>query len=73
MRPAAALADRLGLPVGDSDLLDQALVHSSWLHEHPDAAAGHNERLEFLGDAVVNLAISDGAVRAPIRPTTRGS
>jgi len=33
-------------------------VHSSWLHEHPDAARGHNERLEHLGDAVVNLAIS---------------
>ena len=64
MRPAAALADRLGLPVGDSDLVAQALVHTSWLHEHPDAAAGHNERLEFLGDAVVNLAISDGLFAA---------
>ncbi len=59
MRPAAAVAARLGLPVSDLDLLDQALVHSSWLHEHPDAARGHNERLEFLGDAVVNLAISE--------------
>jgi ribonuclease-3 len=59
MRPAAAVAARLGLPVRDLDLLDQALVHSSWLHEHPDAARGHNERLEFLGDAVVNLAISE--------------
>jgi ribonuclease-3 len=64
VRPAAALADRLGLPVGDSDLVAQALVHTSWLHEHPDAAAGHNERLEFLGDAVVNLAISDGLFAA---------
>jgi ribonuclease-3 len=59
VRPAAALAERLGLPVGDSDLIEQALVHTSWLHEHPDAAAGHNERLEFLGDAVVNLAFSE--------------
>jgi ribonuclease-3 len=58
MRPAAAVAARLGLPVRDLDLLDQALVHSSWLHEHPDAARGHNERLEFLGDAVVDLVIS---------------
>jgi ribonuclease-3 len=58
VRPAAALAERLGLAVGDSALIEQALVHSSWLHEHPDAAPGHNERLEFLGDAVVNLAIS---------------
>ena len=59
MRPAEAVAARIGLPVRDLDLLDQALVHSSWHHEHRDATVGHNERLEFLGDAVVNLAISD--------------
>jgi ribonuclease-3 len=59
MGPAATAAARLGLPVRDLDLLDQALVHSSWLHEHPDEAAGHNERLEFLGDAAVNLAVSE--------------
>ena len=64
MRPAAALAERLGLPVGESDLLEQALVHTSWLHEHPDAHTGHNERLEFLGDAVVNLAISEALFAA---------
>ena len=64
MRPADALAERLGLPVGESDLLAQALVHTSWLHEHPDSAAGHNERLEFLGDAVVNLAISEALFAA---------
>ncbi len=63
MHPADALAERLGLPVRDRDLLAQALVHSSWLHEHPDAARGHNERLEFLGDAVVNLAVSEALYR----------
>jgi ribonuclease-3 len=57
--PAAVLAERLNLPVRDLELLEQALVHSSWLHEHRDAARGHNERLEFLGDVVVNLAISE--------------
>jgi ribonuclease III len=55
---ADALAERLGLPIRDRALLAQALTHSSWLHEHPGGAAGHNERLEFLGDAVVSLAIS---------------
>jgi ribonuclease-3 len=55
---AATLAGRLGLDIRDPGLLHQALVHSSYLHEHPDAAVTHNERLEFLGDAVVNLAIS---------------
>ncbi len=59
MRPARAFADRLGLPVRDIGLLEQALVHASWLHEHPEDAPGHNERLEFLGDAVVNLIISE--------------
>ena len=59
VRPARAFADRLGLPVRDLGLLEQALVHASWLHEHPEDAPGHNERLEFLGDAVVNLIISE--------------
>jgi len=56
---ADLLAEQLGLPVRDRRLLAQALTHTSWLHEHPGEAAGHNERLEFLGDAVVNLAITE--------------
>ncbi len=64
MRSAAALAERLGLPVRDLDLLEQALVHSSWLHEHPDEARGHNERLEFLGDVVISLAVSEALYAA---------
>jgi ribonuclease-3 len=55
---AELLAERLGLPLRDRRLLAQALTHSSWLHQHPGEAAGHNERLEFLGDAVINLAVS---------------
>lgn len=53
------LVTRLALPVRDRALVAQALTHSSWLHEHPGEAIGHNERLEFLGDAVINLAISE--------------
>jgi ribonuclease-3 len=63
MHPADALAERLGLPIRDREQFAQALVHSSWLHEHPDAARGHNERLEFLGDAVVSLAVSGDLYR----------
>jgi len=63
MHPADALAERLGLPIRDREQFAQALVHSSWLHEHPDAARGHNERLEFLGDAVVSLAVSEDLYR----------
>jgi len=55
---AELLAERLGLPLRDRRLLAQALTHSSWLHEHPGEVAGHNERLEFLGDAVITLAVT---------------
>ena len=58
MRPGEAIATRLRLPVRDLGLIEQALVHSSWHHEHPASGIGHNERLEFLGDAVVDLIIS---------------
>jgi ribonuclease III len=63
---ADLLAEQLDLPIRDRRLLAQALTHTSWLHEHPGEAAGHNERLEFLGDAVINLAISEALyVRHP--------
>ena len=59
MKPAAAeLARRLGLEFSDLALLGQALVHSSYVNEHP-AAGDSNERLEFLGDAVVSLIVSE--------------
>jgi ribonuclease-3 len=56
---ADLLAEQLGLPIRDRRLLAQALTHTSWLHEHPTEAPGHNERLEYLGDAVINLAVSE--------------
>jgi len=56
---AERLAERLRLPIRDRRLVGQALTHASWLHEHPGEAEGHNERLEFLGDAVINLAVSE--------------
>lgn len=39
------------------DLLDQGLRHKSFVHENPEARGEDNERLEFLGDAVLNLVI----------------
>lgn len=62
-RSVAELADRLGITFHDLTLLARALVHGSYLHEHPEAAGGENERLEFLGDAVVSLIVS-GALYA---------
>jgi len=43
----------------DPTLLAMALTHSSYLHEHPDANIEDFERLEFLGDAVVDLVIGE--------------
>lgn len=59
MRSAAELADDLGLVLPDLALLEQALTHSSYDNEHPSAATSTNERLEFLGDAVVSAVISE--------------
>ena len=66
MERAEHLAERIGLTIRDRSLLNQALTHASWLHEHPGEAVGHNERLEFLGDAVISLAVSEALyVRHP--------
>jgi ribonuclease-3 len=43
----------------DPSVLVTALTHSSYLHEHPDAEIEDFERLEFLGDAVVDLVIGE--------------
>lgn len=53
------LALQIGYQFKNLDLLEQALHHSSWVHEHPDQALGSNERLEFLGDAVLELVITE--------------
>ena len=49
----------LGVTFHNKDTLRQALVHRSYLNEHPDFALGHNERLEFLGDAVLELVVTE--------------
>ena len=41
------------------DLLRQAFVHRSYLNEHANFKLGHNERMEFLGDAVLELAVTE--------------
>ena len=51
-------AGRLGLTPGSWDLLDEALTHASILTEAPEAGARDYESLEFLGDAVLELAVS---------------
>ena len=53
------LQKRLDLKFTDESLLKQALVHRSYLNEHPDFKMGHNERLEFLGDAVLEIVVTE--------------
>lgn len=48
----------IGYRFSDPALLDNALTHRSFVNENPGVPCGDNERLEFLGDAVLELAIS---------------
>ncbi len=54
-----ALQEKLEIRFKDELLLKQALVHRSYLNEHPDFQIGHNERLEFLGDAVLEIVVTE--------------
>ncbi|HAU66645.1 MAG: Ribonuclease 3 [Candidatus Uhrbacteria bacterium GW2011_GWF2_39_13] len=55
----SGLEQTLGVTFRNTDTLRQALVHRSYLNEHPDFPLGHNERLEFLGDAVLELVVTE--------------
>ncbi|MBU1292698.1 ribonuclease III [Patescibacteria group bacterium] len=57
MSDFAAHAEKLGVQFNNLDLLIEALTHRSYLNEHR-TAGNHNERLEFLGDAVLELAVT---------------
>ena len=53
------LEKKLGLKFKNKDFLTQAFVHRSYLNENPDFHLNHNERLEFLGDAVLELIVTE--------------
>jgi ribonuclease III len=57
----ADLAERLGHEFADPGLLAEALTHRSWCAEHEETVP--NERLEFLGDAVLGLVVADHLFR----------
>lgn len=63
------LEEKLSLKFNNQALLLQALTHRSYLNERLDSKTGHNERLEFLGDAVLELAVTDELYKKfPERP-----
>lgn len=51
--------EKLGFEFHDINLLVTALTHRSYVNEHKNANLEHNERLEFLGDAILELVVSD--------------
>ena len=63
MADLAAFQKILGVSFERPSLLEQALVHSSYINENPHLAPDSNERLEFLGDAVLGLVIAERLFR----------
>ena len=59
MKDITPFENILNLKFKNQNLLKQALIHRSYLNEHPDFELGHNERLEFLGDAVLELVVTE--------------
>ncbi len=53
------LEKKIGFYFKNQDLLQQALTHRSYLNENHNFPFGHNERLEFLGDAVLEIVITE--------------
>jgi ribonuclease III len=53
------LEKKIGCKFKNKDLLMQSLVHRSYINEHKSFSLDHNERMEFLGDAVLELVVTD--------------
>ncbi len=59
MKNLSELEKKIGVVFKNKDLLQQALVHRSYINENRDFRLDHNERLEFLGDAVLELVSTE--------------
>ena len=59
---------QIGVQFNDVSLLERAFIHRSYLNEHPKLGLEHNERLEFLGDAVLEVAVTDFLYRTYPNP-----
>jgi ribonuclease-3 len=58
MEDLVELSERLGVEFGDYSLLSRALTHRSYINENPAITLEDNERLEFLGDAVIDFIVA---------------
>jgi len=61
-RPVVPEIPRIGHAFRDARLLEEALTHRSYQNEHPESAL-HNERLEFLGDAVLGMIVAEALMQ----------
>jgi len=59
LQQLTALQGKLSYAFRNMDLLSTALTHRSYVNENPQSGTSDNERLEFLGDAVLGLCVSD--------------
>ena len=59
MKNFSILERKLKIKFKNKNLLTQAFVHRSYINENPNFRLHHNERLEFLGDAVLELAVTE--------------
>jgi len=59
MKDFSEFEKKIGVEFKDKGLLKQAFIHRSYLNENPGLGLSHNERLEFLGDAVLELVTTD--------------
>ncbi len=55
----SSLEDKIKIKFKDRSILEEAFTHRSFLNENPDWDGEHNERLEFLGDAVLELVVTE--------------
>lgn len=68
MSDISKLEKNLGVKFVNRDLITQSVVHRSYLNEHPEFELDHNERLEFLGDAVLELIVTEHLYRTYPNP-----
>jgi ribonuclease-3 len=59
MKNLSILENKLKIKFKNKNLLKQALIHRSYLNEHPEEKLKDNERLEFLGDALLEMIVSE--------------
>jgi ribonuclease-3 len=59
MKDFSTFEEKIGITFKDKKFLEKAFTHRSYINENPKSGLEHNERLEFLGDAVIELIVTD--------------